>query len=164
MKPIISFTGRHNSGKTTILKGVIGYLSAAGLKVALIKHSHHGFDIQPVKDAEILFNAGADFVIATSPGVSLQYERHAEKSLAEVLAAVPESMDLIIVEGFKNEALDKIEILRQEIDPEPMLLPQTIALVADISLSAELPVFTHDQIREIAEFILHKTGVKLPQA
>lgn len=165
MIPVISFVGRHNSGKTTILRGVVNHLSAAGLKVACIKHAHHRLDIEPVKDAEILFQAGADYVLASSPGVSVQYRRNEqEASLQELIAAVPQSMDIIIVEGFKQEALDKIEVIRQEIDPEPMLLPQTIALVADSDRNSDLPFFRQDQIQEIAVFILQICNLKLPMA
>lgn len=161
MTPVISFVGRHNAGKTTVLEGVIQYLSSAGLKVALIKHAHHKLDIKPVKDAEILFQAGADYVLAASPGISLQYRRHSQDpSLQQILTAVPKDMDLIIVEGFKQEALDKIEIIRAEIDPEPMLLPKTAALVADFKLNSDIPVFKPQQVQEIAAYILKITGLK----
>lgn len=163
MIPVISFVGRHNSGKTTVLSGVVNYLSSAGLKVALIKHVHHSLDIEPIKDAEKLFLSGAAFVLASSPGVSLQYCRQEQElSLAEIMTEVPESIDLIIVEGFKTEALAKIEVLRYDIDPVPMLLPETIAVVNDFGMESDLQQFNHNQIREIAKYILHILAIKLP--
>jgi len=159
--PVISFIGRHNSGKTTVLTGVVQYLSAAGYRIAVIKHAHHNLSIEPLKDAEKLFEAGADLVVASSPEISLQYRRHqSQTDFSAIQAQIPEDMDLIIVEGYKNEDLPKIEVLRQEIDPEPMLLPSTLALISDFNLESPVAVFNCNQIAEIAEFVLQQAGFK----
>lgn len=158
--PVISFVGRHNSGKTTVLTEVINHLSWLGYKVAVIKHVHHTLHIEPLKDSEKLFQAGADFVMASSPGLSIQYRRQdQEPGFLEILDQVPGDMDLIIVEGFKNEALDKIEVLRREIDPDPMCLPGTRAFISDFAIPRELPVFASSQIEDIAGFILEILGI-----
>ncbi|NLV21376.1 MAG: molybdopterin-guanine dinucleotide biosynthesis protein B [Syntrophomonadaceae bacterium] len=155
MVPVISFIGRHNSGKTTVLSGVIQYLKQAGYKVAVIKHAHHSLDISVHKDSELFLRAGADYVCASSPGLMLKYQRRKnEADINSLLSEVPAGFDLIIVEGYKNEALLKIEVLRENIDPEPMLLPQTIALVSDFPLPAEINVFPHQAIEDIAQFLL----------
>lgn len=161
MVPIISFVGRHNSGKTTVLTEVINHLSLLGYKVAVIKHVHHTLSIDPLKDSEKLYNAGAEFVLASSPGITIRYQRQdQEPSFTEIREQIPEDIDLIIVEGFKNEALPKIEVLRQDIDPLPMLLPQTLALISDFNLSSDRPVFHRTQTEEIVAFILG-TGTNL---
>ena len=77
--PTISFVGRHNSGKTTILTRVINRLTAAGYKVALIKHTHHDLDIGGNKDSELMLKAGAEFVLASSPQLSIQYQRYKQE-------------------------------------------------------------------------------------
>lgn len=161
MLPLVSFVGHHNSGKTTILRDVISNLSAAGVRIALIKHAHHTLNIEPYKDSEILLQAGADFVIASSPHLSMQYQRH-EKApdFADIVENIPVGIDLIIVEGFKKEALPKIEVLRRETDSEPMLLPQTIALISDFPIQTEIPVFDNNDIKGITRFMIDYLGIK----
>lgn len=159
MRPVISFIGRHNSGKTTVLTGVIEYLSQAGYKVAVIKHAHHNLDISD-KDSELLFQSGADYVCASSPRQVLKYQRQTtEASVHTLLSEVPAGFDLVIVEGYKSEALLKIEVIRKDIDPDPMLLPQTIALVSDFPLTAEIDVFSHQAVVDIAKFLLTSLNI-----
>lgn len=160
MVPVISFIGRHNSGKTTVLTGVIDHLSAAGYRVAVIKHAHHGLDIEAHKDSELFLRAGADFVLASAPGLSIQYHRQQDElKLNQIMEQLPADIDLAIVEGYKNEALPKIEVLRREIDTEVMLLPQTLALVSNFPLQSDIPVFNNKNIAAITQFILLEIGV-----
>lgn len=155
MAAVISFIGRHNSGKTTVLSGVISYLTKSGYKVAVIKHAHHHLNIDIYKDSEMFLQAGAEYVCASSPELILKYQhRESEADVYTLLREVPEDFDLVIVEGYKNEALPKIEVLRGEIDSEPMLFPQTLALVSDFPLQAEVTVFSSQAVEEIARFIL----------
>ncbi len=154
MKPIISFIGRHNAGKTTLLRQLVTCLKRQGLKVAFVKHTHHDPIVLAGKDSELVLQSGADFVSAISPLLSIHYQRHkAEPSLEEILASVPADIDLIIVEGFKQEDLPQVEVLRQVIDPVPMLLPRTIALVSDFSLECGLPVIPSDDTEALARFV-----------
>lgn len=159
MLPVISFIGRHNSGKTTVLTEVIKYLTQSGYKVAVIKHAHHRLDIS-YKDSELLFHAGADYVCASSPELVFKYQRQeTQANIHDLLSQVPAGFDLVIVEGYKNEALPKIEVIRGDIDPEPMFLPQTIALVSDFPLPAGINVFSPQAIEEIARFILASLNI-----
>lgn len=161
MVPVISFIGRHNSGKTTVLTGVIDNLSSAGYRVAVIKHAHHGLNIEAHKDSDLFLQAGANFVLASAPGLSIQYRRQEnELELSQIMEQLPADIDLVIVEGFKNEALPKIEVLRSEIDTEAMLLPQTLAMVSDFSLPANIPVFDSKNIAAITCFILRELGLE----
>lgn len=160
MIPVISFIGRHNSGKTTVLTGVIDCLSAAGYRVAVVKHAHHGLDIEPLKDSERFLKAGANFVLASSPGLSMQYRRQAnELDFSQIMEQVPTDIDLVIVEGYKQENLPKIEVLRSEIDTKAMLLPQTLALVSDFIIATDIPVFDSHNIEDITRFILREMGI-----
>jgi molybdopterin-guanine dinucleotide biosynthesis protein B len=155
MIPVISFVGRHNSGKTTVLSGVISFLSKAGFKLAVLKHAARTLEVLPIMDSEKLFHAGADLVYASSPEISIQYWRHdQEKSLQQICEQISTGMDLIIVEGYKRELLYKIEVLRKEIDPEPMNLEKTIALVCNYDVKTALPTFTFDQTERLSRFII----------
>lgn len=161
MLPIISFVGRHNSGKTTILNRVIDRLSVAGYKIALIKHAHHDLKIAGEEDSEILLRAGAQVVTVSSPQLSIQYRRHnQEPAFMDLLQALPPSMDMLIVEGFKQEPLPKIEVLRQEISAEPMLLPRTMALITDFPLKSEVPVIDHQDTEGIIRFMLKELPIR----
>lgn len=161
MVPVISFIGRHNSGKTTVLSGVIKYLADTGYKVAVIKHAHRHLNIDVHKDSEMFLQAGAEYVCASSPDLILTYKhREDEADIYSLLNEVPEEFDLIIVEGYKNEALPKIEVLRGAIDPAPMLLPQTLALVSDFPLQAEVSVFSCQAVEDIARFILASLNIE----
>ncbi len=147
MKAAISFVGRHNAGKTTLLTQLITYLKQQGLKIAFIKHTHHDHIALPGKDSELALQAGADVAAVQ------RYET--EPSLEQILESVPADIDLIIVEGFKKEDLPKVEVLRQAIDPVPMLLPRTVALAADFSLECGLPVIAIDDVEALAQFVCH---------
>ncbi|HPT70161.1 MAG TPA: molybdopterin-guanine dinucleotide biosynthesis protein B [Syntrophomonas sp.] len=161
MIPVISFIGRHNSGKTTVLSGVIKYLADDGYKVAVIKQAHRHLNIDVHKDSEMFLQAGAEYVCASSPELILTYRyREDEADIYSLLSEVPEGFDLVIVEGYKNEALPKIEVLRGAIDSEPMLLPQTLALVSDFPLQAEVSVFSSQAVEDIARFILASLNIE----
>lgn len=161
MAVVISFVGRHNAGKTTILRRLVALLRQQGLKIAFIKHSHHELEIGSAKDAELVLQAGADFVVASSPHLQVQYHQYTrEPELAAILAGVPDNMDLVIVEGFKTEPLPKIEVVRQAIDPVPMLLPHTLALISDFPLQTDLPRIPADDIEALAHFVCHWGGLK----
>jgi molybdopterin-guanine dinucleotide biosynthesis protein B len=154
MVPIVSFVGRHNSGKTTVLTGVIRHLEREGIKTAVIKHAHHSLSIQPITDSDRLFDAGAGAVYVTSPDISIHYSRHIEESLYDIYEKVSDGVDLVITEGFKTEATKKIEVIRQEIDSEPLPLDNLIARVCDFNVAHQVPEFAFDQHKEIADFII----------
>lgn len=154
MKQIICFVGRHDTGKTTFLTRVIPILKKAGYRVAVIKHAHHALQIQDSEDSGRLFTAGADLMMAVSPDTTLLYQRQEEPELSVILARLPDEIELVILEGYKDSDYPKIEVLRQETGREPLGLKHTIAYVSDFSLETDLPVFTFEQAREISAFIL----------
>jgi molybdopterin-guanine dinucleotide biosynthesis protein B len=155
MVPIVSFVGRHNSGKTTILSGVIEYLGREGINTAVIKHASHSLSIQPVTDSDRLFDAGARTVYVTSPDTSIHYSRHDnEKNLYDIYEEVFNGVDLVITEGYKKELTKKIEVIRSEISSEPLQLENLIARVCDFHVDHEVPEFAFDQYKEIADFLI----------
>lgn len=155
MVPIVSFVGRHNSGKTTVLTGVISYLEQEGIKTAVIKHASHSLSIQPVTDSDRLFDAGARTVYVTSPDISIHYSHHDyEKSLLEIYEEIAGEADLVITEGYKKETTQKIEVIRQDIDTKPLQLENLIARVCDFHVDHRVPEFAFKQYKEIAGFII----------
>jgi molybdopterin-guanine dinucleotide biosynthesis protein B len=132
---IIGWSG---SGKTTLLEYVVGRLAAAGLRVNVVKHSHHDVTLEPPhKDSARVRAAGAAEVMIASPyrvAIMRELRGAAEPSLAEHLARLAPA-DLTLVEGYKWEALPKLEVYRPEVGKPPMF-PDDPHIVAVASSSA----------------------------
>ncbi len=156
MFPALSFIGRHDVGKTTLLTKLISLFSERAYKVGVVKHAHKDIHITADKDSEKLFLAGANQVYLSSPNIVINYQRQAvEKSLKAIYEEIPKgNMDLILVEGFKEELLPKIEVIREDINPIPIFAPNTIAFVTDIPIKTELPIFGFNEIEQLLEFIV----------
>jgi molybdopterin-guanine dinucleotide biosynthesis protein B len=156
---VFGFAGWSGSGKTTLLERLIPEFVGRGLRVALIKHAHHDFDIdQPGKDSWRHRQAGASEVLVSS-GVrwALMHELRAEPepNLDAHLARLSPS-DLVLVEGFKGEAIPKLEVHRPSVG-KPLLYPEDgriVAIASDCRLEAPLPQFDLNDIPAIAAFIL----------
>jgi molybdopterin-guanine dinucleotide biosynthesis adapter protein len=163
---VIGITGWKNSGKTTLVENLVATFVAQGLRIATIKHAHHTFDIdQKDTDSYRHRKAGAhEVAIVSSNRWALMHELEDEKEppLQEVLRKLS-SCDLVIVEGYKREGHDKIEVRRNVTpDNEPLALDDNsiIAIASDMLLPNEkLPVLALQNTEKIAAFIL--THVKL---
>ena len=163
--PIIGFCAWSGTGKTTLLTQLLPILVAQGLKVAVIKHAHHNFDIDhPGKDSYVLREAGASqMLIASRKRMALMTEfdeDHAEPSLADALERlVMRELDLVLVEGFKHESYQKIELHRPELN-KPLMFPDDpniIAIASDgpvIENRNILPKLNLNKPEQIAQFIL----------
>lgn len=121
--PLIIISGWSGSGKTTLLEKTIPLLIAKGLKVNVVKSSHHDVELEPPhKDSARLRRAGAAEVLLTSPyRFIIAHELHGEKepSLTELLSRMQEA-DLTLVEGFRDELSPKLEIYRPVLGKAPM--------------------------------------------
>ncbi len=164
--PVVGFAGWSGSGKTTLLEGVIAHLSAAGLRVALVKHAHHRFDVdKPGKDSHRLREAGAGQVLLTSGRrFALMVERPAEQPdpvLLEELARLDQdSIDLILVEGFRHDCFPKIEVYRPAYS-ERALYPEDPAIVAVAtdalgSVRTDRPVLPLNDPAAVARFLIQQ--------
>tara|TARA_B100000287_G_C20652052_1_gene787252 strand:- start:522 stop:1034 length:513 start_codon:yes stop_codon:yes gene_type:complete len=160
---IIGFAGYSGVGKTTILTEVIKILSAKGLKIAVIKHAHHNFDVdKPGKDSYELRKSGAKEVLVSSKNRwALIYENYEEKEsiLSELIEKInPDKVDIIIVEGFKNEKFPKIEIYRKGISKTKLHEHDNniIGVATDnpSSLSTKINVLNLNNPDQISEFII----------
>lgn len=161
---VFGLAGYSGSGKTTLLEQLIPCFTARDLKVSVIKHAHHDFDIdQAGKDSYRHRQAGAqEVLVGSAQRWALMHELRGapEPSLDEQLARLS-PCDLVIVEGYKREAIPKLEIYRAA-NGKPLLFPQDpyiIALAADSMLTTELPQFALEEVQAIAQFILKETDL-----
>lgn len=113
---VACFAGYSNSGKTTLIEQIIPLLRQQGLRVSVVKHAHHQFDIDhPGKDTWRHREAGAFEVVAASSQrlvLMREYERNAEPQVHHLIAELYEGVDWVLVEGFKDSELLKVEIWR----------------------------------------------------
>lgn len=161
--PILGFSAFSGTGKTTLLIQLIPLLKLHGLRIGLIKHSHHEFQIdQPGKDSFRLREAGATTVMLSSShrrAIISEILPTREPSLDNELKLLDQSqLDLILVEGFKTEQFPKIELHRSSLN-KPLLYPgdhNIIALATDIEMSLPENIILLDINRPemIADFIL----------
>lgn len=156
-------TGWKNTGKTGLVERLVTEISSRGLMVSTIKHAHHDTDIdQPGRDSHRHREAGAQEVLLSTPRRwALMHELRdaGEPSLADLLSQLS-PVDLVLIEGYKNEPHPKIEAYRQVID-RPLLsskIDSIHAIAADGPVDTSLPVFDLDDTTAIADFILSEVA------
>jgi molybdopterin-guanine dinucleotide biosynthesis protein B len=142
--PVLGIVGTSGSGKTTLLTWVVQQLAGQGLRVNIIKHSHHDIELEPPrKDSARLRMAGAAEVMIASPyRVAIMQELRGapEPSLAEHLARLSPA-DLTLVEGYKWEPLPKLEVYRPSVGKPALYLDDAhiVAVASDIARPPGLP-------------------------
>ena len=113
---VVGFAGYSGSGKTTLVEKLIPALKRRGFRVSVVKHAHHKFDIDhPGKDTFRHRAAGAsEVVVASSNRLALirEFEKPARLTVHQLLVELDHSVDWVLVEGFKESELPKIEIWR----------------------------------------------------
>ncbi len=139
--PVLGFVAASGTGKTTLLAELIPILKQDGLRIGLIKHSHHDFEIdQPGKDSYRLRKAGASPVMLVSRyrrAMITEFTSENEPRLDDQLKQFDQSeLDLILVEGFRAESFPKIELHRPSLE-KPLLYPNDPDIIA-IATDAEL--------------------------
>lgn len=164
--PLLGFCAYGSGiGKTTLLTSLIPVLIAHGLRISVIKHAHHSFDIDhPGKDSYRLRESGAvQMLLGSRNRWALMTElsriapQHPEPSLAELLEHLDTSLaDLVVVEGFKHEQIPKIEICRPSLCKLMLAADDrhVIAVAADGPVSTQVPVLDLNDPVMIAGFIL----------
>ncbi|NHB93980.1 molybdopterin-guanine dinucleotide biosynthesis protein MobB [Photorhabdus cinerea] len=159
--PLLGITAYSGTGKTTLLKKVIPLLRQQQIRVGLIKHTHHDMDVdKPGKDSYELRKAGAEqTLVANQQRWALMTEISDSRALDLSYLANrfdSDSLDLILVEGFKDEPINKIALYRRIINrPLNDLLDQhVIAVASDEKLETTLPQLNINQPEQVADFIV----------
>jgi molybdopterin-guanine dinucleotide biosynthesis protein B len=156
---IFGFAGWSGSGKTTLIEKLIPRFVGAGLRVSLIKHAHHTFDVdQPGKDSYRHRHAGAAEVMVTSSRrwVLMHELRGAHEPPFEEQVKRLSPCDLLLVEGFKHAPIPKLEVWRAE--PGEALLhpndPHIVAVASDAKVDTRLPLLDLNDDAAVARFVL----------
>jgi molybdopterin-guanine dinucleotide biosynthesis protein B len=156
---VFGFAGWSGSGKTTLIEKLIPLFVGQGLRVSLIKHAHHDFDVdQPGKDSYRHRKAGASEVLVSSgQRWALMHELRGapEPGLDELVRHIA-PCDLLLVEGFKKEAIPKLEVYRAQTG-KPLLFPDDpyiVAVASDVALTQDILTIDINNNDQVAEFIL----------
>jgi molybdopterin-guanine dinucleotide biosynthesis protein B len=159
MQQVWGITGHSGSGKTTLIERMLPVLAARGLSVNVIKHSHHELALEPPgKDSARFRAAGAAEVLVASPhrfAIVHDLRGAPEPTLAEQLARLS-AADLTLVEGFKNEAIPKIEVWRAA-HGRPLLAANQVGILAVATTDAaptDLPCLDLNDAGAVVDFIL----------
>lgn len=158
--PLLAIVGWSGTGKTTLLQQVIPILLSKGIRTGLIKHTHHEMDVDtPGKDSYLLRKAGASQVmVASSERWALMCETPEKRSidLPYLLSRMDHSvLEIVLVEGFKEESVPKIVLWRAGIKGgiEELLDEQVIAVASDQKIALNVPVLDINSPDSVADFI-----------
>ena len=165
MQRVIGVCGFKNSGKTTLVEKLVRHLTEQGYKISTIKHAHHDFDIdQEGRDSFRHRKAGATEVAVISQNrfaIMNELRGTEPPTLNEILGKLS-PCDLVIVEGYKRDTHDKIEVRNLELD-HPVLAgddPTIVAIAANGKIvKSNVPVFNRDDVSNLAQFIIKHTGL-----
>ena len=156
---VIGLSGWSGAGKTTLLSKVIPHLLRQGLRVSVIKHAHHEFDVDvPGKDSWVHRQSGATEVLVTSTrrwALMHELRDESEPALPELLTKMS-PVDLVIIEGFKREPHRKIEVHRVAND-KPLLFPDDLDIVgiaSDAEVETALPRVHLDDVEAASQLLL----------
>ena len=164
--PVLGFCAYSGTGKTTLLKKLIPELNRRGIKLAVIKHAHHNFDVDiPGKDSYEMRKAGArQVLVASHVRWALMTEDLVDDApkLPHLLQQIEQDkVDIVLVEGFKKLALPKIELHRAA-HGKPFIHThddniQAIACCDDTELPTELTRLDINNVGQIADFVIEYT-------
>lgn len=176
-KPILGISALSGTGKTELLTKLIPLLKQQGLSIAVIKHAHHNVDIdKPGKDSYRLREAGATpVVLASDQRIALMIEKQSPQAspLEELLQLInPASIDLVLIEGFKELDYNKLFLFRHEIKDRYKAIDETVlsvvnaastlAIVTDIEsqtmqmyLETEKPVLDINNTNDVLQYIVN---------
>ncbi|MEP0945239.1 MAG: molybdopterin-guanine dinucleotide biosynthesis protein B [Rhizobiaceae bacterium] len=169
MSRLFGIVGWKNSGKTTLVAALVSELTARGLKVSTVKHAHHNFAFD--KEGTDSFRhreAGAhEVALVSSKRWAIIHENTTESeepSLENIISKLG-PCDLILVEGYKNSNIQKIETIRQDYQKETALWQThegVVGVASDASIQGcDKPQFQLDDVSGIADFIIQISGVRV---
>jgi molybdopterin-guanine dinucleotide biosynthesis adapter protein len=162
---VIGIVGWSGAGKTTLISRVIPHLRQLGLRVSVIKHAHHEFDVDiPGKDSWVHRQSGAEEVLVSSANRwALMHELRgaAEPALPDLLRKMS-PVDLVVIEGFKSEPIRKIEVFRKDSGKPPLFPndPAIVGIATDVALKTGLEVAGLDDIPAVAA-MMRKYAIRI---
>ncbi len=155
--PVISIVGRSKTGKTSLIEGIIKYLTSKGIKVVALKHAFHPLEMNREKDGERLFESGAIWSgVISDEGKTILIGRVGlyGEALSKLLSLLDGTADIFILEGFKKLPFKKIEVVDGK---EPMSKRnELIALVGDAKpeKAGDIPFFKRNDVEGICSLIM----------
>jgi len=156
---VVSFVAASsNSGKTTLIEKVVKLLKERGLRVAVVKHASAGFELdKPGKDSWRFREAGADSVVLVGPGKMAVIRKIDEAPSPEEIERAAGDIDIVIHEGSKKSAKNKIEVFRSGVSGDhPLCLEDRsyLALVSDRPFPVSIPCFDLDDAEGVADYLV----------
>ncbi|PIG00167.1 molybdopterin-guanine dinucleotide biosynthesis protein B [Comamonas sp. 26] len=159
---VIGFAGYSGAGKTTLVEALVALMKARGLKVSVIKHAHHHFDVdQEGKDSWRHRKAGAyEVLLASDQRMALmrEYAQPTEVSVHDMLAQLDPSVDWVLIEGFKHGDVPKIEVWRQQQDRldkgktiEPLFPHDAMVLAVATDAPGQLPGYPAQPVLDLSQ-------------
>ncbi len=164
----ISFVAKSGTGKTTLLEQVIVELKNQGLRVGVVKHDAHKFDIDHAgKDSHRFTAAGADtMLISSSTKLAVVKQHVVSPPIEALLSTYFPDVDLVLIEGFKKNGLPKIEVHRSQHN-ESLLCrgkvhdPSLLAVASDEPLEVDVPVLDLNRPDEVAFFVIRALDISV---
>ena len=155
---VLAVSGVKNSGKTRLIEALLPLLATRGVQTAVVKHDGHRFTPDaPGTDSFRFFAAGA-VGSAVFDGEKFSLTRRVQVNENALIAQFPEA-DLVLLEGFKDSAWPKLELVRAAVGTATVCDARTVAAyVSDLPLQTDRPVFGPDDFNEIADFIAAAVG------
>lgn len=156
---VFGIAGYSGSGKTTLIEKLIPEIRSRGLRVSVIKHAHHGFDLdRPGKDSWRHREAGAQEVLMLSSGrwVLMHELRETPEPTLEQQLAILSPCDLVLIEGFKAAPVPKVEVYRPANGKPPLWTdnPHVVAVATDAATDTALPTLDVNDPVAVTDFIL----------
>ena len=163
MPPIISIVGKSKSGKTTFIEKLINELKSRGYRIATIKHTPDGMNIdQPDKDSWRHIQAGSEAtIISSSDNIVLIKPVTPKITIDEIAHHLGEDYDIIIAEGFKQGDAPKIEVHRREVGPPLSDIKKLTAIITDEPLETKARQLSLEDIKGLADLL--ENGFIKPQ-
>ena len=165
---VIGFAGYSGSGKTTLVERLIPALKARGQRVSVVKHAHRDFDMDhPGKDTYRHREAGAFEVVAASDRRLMlvrEFERPAKLTVHHLIAELYEGVDWVLVEGFKDSDLQKIEVWRAATGAPSRYTDDDFIVAIATDSPAQLPaptlrpVFDLNDAQAVAGWLMDNTA------
>ena len=163
LPPTISFIAHSGTGKTTLLTALISELKERGFRLGVIKHDAHKFEIDhPGKDSYRFTEAGADSMLITSASKLALVKRHqASPPVEELIADYFPDVDLVLIEGFKQSSIPKIEVYRAGYSSHLICRDERqdktlVAVASDVDLEVDVPLLNLNKPSTVADFIVEK--------